>query len=248
MISISKFASLKEQTGIKKASVIVSSKIHDKKDVLDSYSLEMYDILKAYTIVDAKLLDSLISRVKNGENPLLIAEYLKALSGLGDASWDYIKGENEDRKRDVRDFYLVLDHIRSPYNLGAIFRSSESFGVKKIYIIGNEISLSHPRAIRTSAGTIEMVDSEVVEEDEIIDMMQKDKDASVFSLECGGESLNNFNFPSKGYCIVGNEEFGISKKLLSLSKNIVTIQTGGLKGSINVSVAVGILLNSWYNF
>lgn len=247
MISLEKFKALNEKTAIKKASVIVSSKIHDGKSTLDDYSLSMYEILKALPTVDSALLDSLIKRVQNGENPLLIAEYLKALSGLGDASWDYIKGIDSPKSRIVNDFYLVLDNIRSPYNVGAIFRSAESFGVKKIYIIGSDGVLTHPRAVRTSAGTLTMVESEYVSEDEIVAIMENDKDAVPFALECGGEPLTKVNLPEKGYCIIGCEEFGVSKRLLSLSKHIVTITTGGLKGSLNVSVATGILLNSWYN-
>lgn len=247
MISLSKFKALNEKTAIKKASIIVSSKIHDGKSTLDDYSLSMYNILKSLPSVDAVLLDSLISRVQNGENPLLIAEYLKALSGLGDASWDYIKGIDSPKARDVKDFCLVLDNIRSPYNVGAIFRSAESFGVKKIYIIGSDGILTHPRAIRTSAGTISAIESVYVSEDEIVSIIEKNEGAVPFALECGGESLQNVRLPEKGYCIIGSEEFGVSKRLLSISKHIVTINTGGLKGSLNVSVASGILLNAWYN-
>ena len=90
MISIDKFKTLTEKTAIKKASVIVSSKIHDGISVLDDYSIELYKCLVDMKVVKKDVMESLISRVKNGENPILIAEYFKALSGLGDVSWDYI--------------------------------------------------------------------------------------------------------------------------------------------------------------
>lgn len=247
MISLSRLRSLTPKVAIKKASLIVSSKIHDGKSTTDDYCLSLYSILANLEEVDGALLFSLVERVKNGENPLLIAEYLKALSGLGDASFDYLKGHDSTKKRDVRDFYLVLDHIRSPYNVGAIFRSAESFGVKKIYLLSDTDTLSHPRAVRTSAGTIDMVESEYVSDEAIKNIIKSDKEAVVFSLECGGESLSSFEFPQKGYCFIGGEEFGVSKQFLDISSHIVTINTGGLKGSLNVSVSTGILLNSWYN-
>lgn len=246
MISFDKFKTLKKETALKKATLIVSSKIHDGKSVLDPYCMEVYKHLCSTDFVDKTLMDSLIERVKNGENQVLIAEYFKGLSGLGDVNWDYIKDNHTLLKnREIHECYLVLDNIRSPYNLGAIFRTAESFFIKKIFILGSENLTSHLRAIRTSCGTINLVDHENINVNQLIEFLKDNVDIYPFSLECGGKDINSFNFPQKGICFIGNEEFGVSKELLNLSRSVVSIKTFGVKGSINVSVAAGILLNSW---
>lgn len=248
MISIDKFKTLNEKTAIKKASIIVSSKIHDGRSVLDDYSTSLYKCLVGRNIVDKTTMESLIERVKNGENPILIAEYFKALSGLGDASWDYISpSSSPTRERVVRNCYLILDNIRSPYNVGAIFRSAESFGIKKIFLLGETASPKHPRAVRTSCGCDEIVPYEFIKIEDLSSHIEKGAFENIFSLECGGCDINDFDFPSSGCCVIGSEEFGVSAELLKLSKSIVSIPLYGLKGSLNVSVATGIALFKWFS-
>ena len=247
MISIDKFKTLTEKTAIKKASVIVSSKIHDGISVLDDYSIELYKCLVDMKVVKKDVMESLISRVKNGENPILIAEYFKALSGLGDVSWDYISPKHSPlRERSVKNCYLLLDNIRSPYNVGAIFRSAESFGIKKIFLLGATASPTHPRAVRTACGCDEIVPYEYIAIEDLSTVVEGEAFNNIFALECGGKDINSFEFPSSGCCIIGSEEFGVSEELLRLSKAIVSIPMYGLKGSLNVSVAAGIALFKWF--
>lgn len=247
MISIDKFKTLTEKTAIKKASVIVSSKIHDGISVLDDYSLKLYKCLVDRKIVKKDVMDSLIERVKKGENPVLIAEYFKALSGLGDVSWDYISPQHSPlRERIVKNCYLILDNIRSPYNVGAIFRSAESFGIKKIFLLGSTASPLHPRAVRTSCGSAEIVPYEYIHIENLASLVEQDAYKNIFALECGGKDINVFEFPVSGCCIIGSEEFGVSTELLKLSQDVVSIPMYGLKGSLNVSVAAGIALFKWF--
>jgi TrmH family RNA methyltransferase len=69
-----------------------------------------------------------------------------------------------------------------------------------------------------------------------------------FALETGGTRLGDFEFPPKGVMIVGSEELGTSPEALALadaSLGRVTIPAYGAKGSLNVSVAFGIVLQAW---
>ena len=69
---------------------------------------------------------------------------------------------------------------------------------------------------------------------------------TVIALELGGTSINEFAFPERGVAVLGSEEFGISPAVLSCCGSRVTIPMGGSKGSLNVSVAAGILLQRWF--
>jgi TrmH family RNA methyltransferase len=69
-------------------------------------------------------------------------------------------------------------------------------------------------------------------------------------MELGGTALADFAFPEEGVMIVGSEELGTSPELLSIADSSlgrVSIPLAGSKGSLNVSVAFGIVLQSWYS-
>ena len=200
--------------------------------------------------VDKETFSVLQERYKNGERLTLITHYLNVITKRNEADWDWIKdnGALDKDKRIVNDIYLVLDEIRSPYNLGSIFRSAESFKVKKIYILGNGASPLNQKAVRSSCGCVDVVEWEKIERCEFFNLLKNDKTLSVipiYALECGGEDINKYNFSNSGIIIVGNEEFGVSRDLLSISSQIISIPLYGSKGSINVSMATAILLQKW---
>ena len=170
--------------------------------------------------------------------------YYHILNILGEspADWDLLdsSGSVDWSRRCVKEHYLYLDHLRSPYNVGSIFRSAESFGINEIYISPGCASPEHSRARRTSRDT---VDGVMWEEKNILDI-----NLPVFALELGGTDISKFEFPEKGICIIGSEESGVSKEALELAKSslgIVSIAQYGAKGSINVSAATSILVYEW---
>jgi TrmH family RNA methyltransferase len=69
-----------------------------------------------------------------------------------------------------------------------------------------------------------------------------------FALETGGTPLEDFSFPRKGILIAGSEELGVSPGALAAadaSLGRVSITSYGAKGSLNVSVAFGIVMHAW---
>ncbi len=69
------------------------------------------------------------------------------------------------------------------------------------------------------------------------------------ALEAGGTPMEEFVFPDDALLVIGSEELGVSPEKLALAENsggVVSISTGGMKGSINVSVAAGIVLHEWF--
>ena len=162
------------------------------------------------------------------------------------AEWDLIApGDRGDASgdRDVKDFYLYLDDIRSPFNVGSIFRTAESFGVKEILLSPDTASPRHPRAERSSMGAVSIVPYRILSPSDLPSL-------PLFCLELGGTPLELFNFPSRGILVAGSEEVGVSPSLIERAEKSlgrVSIPTGGLKGSLNVSVAAGIVLQKWYS-
>ena len=158
--------------------------------------------------------------------------------------------------------YLILDRLRSLYNVGSLFRTADAFGVKKIYLCGytgapprKEISKVALGAERTVPWEKRGQTWKVVEE-------LKNKGVRVVALEnisrtvlknSKGLSLkyrviNQFHPRFPIALIVGNEVNGISHGTLARADVVVEIPMLGKKESLNVVVSAGIALYHLRNF
>ena len=175
--------------------------------------------------------------------------HLLELIGTFPAEWDLIIAPHEsplDENGIVkqRKFYpetaVYAEDIRSPFNLGSIFRTAEGMGAEKVLISPGCVDPEQPRAVRSGMGCIETMGWERKSIAEI------PEDIPVFALETGGTPIEEFKFPEKGICIIGSEELGVSPQALKRATyGTVTIPMIGLKASLNVGVAFGILMQKW---
>ncbi len=137
---------------------------------------------------------------------------------------------------------IFLDDIRSPFNLGAIFRTAEALGASGIILSPDCPDPAHPRAGRTSMGTVDRIPWKRMPIEEAAE------GKNVFALELGGTSIESFCFPDTGLAIIGSEELGISpaaRELAGESLGLVSIPMYGTKGSLNAAVSFGILMQRW---
>ena len=135
---------------------------------------------------------------------------------------------------------VYAEDIRSPFNIGSIFRTAEAMGCEQVFISPLCIDPTHPRAVRSGMGCIETMGWTRCSLDEL------PRDRPVFVLETGGTPINEFDFPEQGIVIIGSEERGVSPEALHrATAGCVTIPMTGLKASLNVGVAFGILMQAW---
>ncbi|MGP1587449.1 MAG: TrmH family RNA methyltransferase [Treponemataceae bacterium] len=186
--------------------------------------------------------------------------HLLALIGTFPAEWDLIiaphkcpQKNNTDVQSDSfvekRNFYpglfLYAEDIRSPFNIGSIFRTAEAMGAEKIFISPDCVDPNHPRAIRSGMGCVQTIPWERLSIEELT-VSAKEKKLPIFALETGGTLINDFSFPKQGIVIIGSEELGISPQALKAATyGRVTIDMKGIKASLNVGVAFGILMQKW---
>ena len=175
--------------------------------------------------------------------------HLLAIIGTFPAEWDLVIAPhaapaNADGTVRQRSFFpglaVYAEDIRSPFNIGSIFRTAEAMGAEKVYISPCCVDPRQPRAVRSGMGCIETMGYERLALDEL------PADVPVFALETGGTDINDFVFPKQGICIIGSEELGVSPQALRRAEyGRVTIPMKGLKASLNVGVAFGILMQKW---
>ena len=146
--------------------------------------------------------------------------------------------------------HLVLHNIRSTHNVGAIFRTADATGVKKIYISGitpapiDRFGRARPDISKASLGAEKTVEWESVAGiKELIKNLKKEK-FQIIAVEQDKKSIDykDLKKNEKVLLIVGNEVDGVDKEVLNLCDDIVEIPMLGKKESLNVSVATGVVL------
>jgi len=194
----------------------------------------------------------LFLRALNNIKHILLTE-----TGSEQADWDFTcsDGRLDSQKRQISEgMQIYMEDIRSPFNIGAMFRTAESFGVEKIILSSFSADPRHRRAERTAMGCIDIVPWERRElfsglnAGSIPEVNDINGELPVFALETGGISINEFQFPRRGLLIVGSEELGVSPRALAAADSSlgrVSIPCYGTKASLNVSVAFGIALQAW---
>lgn len=136
--------------------------------------------------------------------------------------------------------YVYAEDIRAPFNLGSIFRTAEAFGAEKVLLSEGCVSPEQPRAQRSAMGCTQFLPWDYCS------LAALPANLPVFALETGGIPITSFTFPKQGIVLLGSEELGLSAEALkSVSAGIVSIPMKGIKASLNVAVAFGILMQYW---
>ena len=191
-----------------------------------------------------------VMRALNTARYILLTE-----TGRSQADWDFTgsDGRLDPQKRLVfPGMFVYLEDIRSPFNVGAMFRTAESFGVERIFLSQFCADPQHARAQRTAMGCVDILPWQRFGsslDSSCFSSCDSSLDSScLFALETGGIPLAEFPFPKQGLLIVGCEELGVSPQALAAADNSlgrVSIPCYGAKGSLNVSVAFGIVMQAW---
>ena len=204
------------------------------------------------SFVDAEKDAKEIRRALNAVYQILLAE-----TGRNQADWDFIEESGAldgAMRRPFAGMQVYLEDIRSPFNVGSMFRAAESFGVEKAWLSPLCADPHHKRAERTSMGCVDILPWERLPRDPFAGITEDRGNVSsflrgpFFALETGGTNLADFTFPSGGILIAGAEELGVSPHALAAadaSLGRVSIPTYGVKVSLNVSVAFGIVTQAW---
>ncbi|HCL55391.1 MAG TPA: hypothetical protein DHW82_00040 [Spirochaetia bacterium] len=150
--------------------------------------------------------------------------------------------DDEKRIRTPFPATVVLDNIRSPYNVGSFFRSAEAFGIEEIVLCGiTPAPEQNPKVAKTAKEALVPYAYYQKTENAVLDY--KKKGFSVYGIEktSSSRSLGKEEIGFPFLLIFGNEEFGISKEVLGQCDQVFHIDLFGKKNSINVSTAGGIV-------
>lgn len=153
---------------------------------------------------------------------------------------------DEYKDSDKTPLVVVLDHVRSLYNVGSVFRTADAFRLAGVCLCGITARPPHPEIHKTALGAEDSVDWRYFEKTEDSVNWLKSKGYTVLAIEqCEGSTLlsENLKFKSDKLAVVlGNEVKGVQQSVIDLCDGCLEIPQYGTKHSMNVSVTAGIII------
>ena len=149
------------------------------------------------------------------------------------------------KKEEKTPIVVVLDNVRSAFNVGSVFRTSDAFRIERIYLCGITACPPHKDIRKSALGSTESVDWQKIDFTEKIISELKLKGYNVYAVEQTSESilLNDFKRNDIPIAFVfGNEVNGVSQEVINLCDGSIEIPQIGIKHSLNISVSAGIIL------
>lgn len=156
------------------------------------------------------------------------------------------KSVEEFKRSDKLPIIVVLENIRSAYNVGSVFRTSDAFLIEAIYIIGYSAKPPHKEIKKTALGAEETVTWKYFKTTaEGIDELKK-SGYKVFAIEQAVNShpLQQVDFKKgeKIAVVFGNEVTGVEQSTIHHCDGCIEIPQLGMKHSLNIATAAGVVL------
>lgn len=145
---------------------------------------------------------------------------------------------------------IVLDNIRSMHNVGSIFRTADGFLASGIFLCGYTPQPPHRDIQKTALGATETVDWIYFPTTLEAVQQLKSEGYRIYAIEQveGSIMLDRFESnPEEKYAVIlGNEVSGVDEEVLKLCDGAIEIPQEGMKHSLNVSIAAGIVAWEFY--
>lgn len=148
----------------------------------------------------------------------------------------------DDCLKEKNRFFVILDKISDPHNLGSVLRTAECVGVTAVIIPSRNSALVNETVLRTSAGAANHV--KVVKVPNLNDAIKKIKQENifVFAADMDGQSMYETNLTGEVAIIIGSEGNGVSPLTKKLADQVISIPMRGHINSLNASVSAAIIM------
>lgn len=212
-------------------------KVIIRRELQGDLSKELFSLLKSQNISVQRVPNERLDRFTRKNHQGVIA-FLSAITyeKIEDIiPFLYEKGKDP--------FILILDGITDVRNFGAIARTCEVAGVDAIVIPAKGSVTVNADAVKTSAGALLKIP--VCKESSLTSVIQFLKNSGikvVAASERGADLYTDVDFKGPIAFVMGAEDVGVSNDILRIADNLVKIPQFGTIGSLNVSVATGVLV------
>jgi 23S rRNA (guanosine2251-2'-O)-methyltransferase len=154
------------------------------------------------------------------------------------------KTADEFRQSEKIPIIVILENIRSAYNVGSVFRTADAFLVEAIYIVGYSAKPPHKEIKKTALGAEETIAwKHFAITTEAVDAVRS-QGYAVYAVEQVEKSISLEKFHADGptAVIFGNEVSGVDQATIHLCDGCIEIPQLGMKHSLNIATAAGVVL------
>ena len=141
---------------------------------------------------------------------------------------------------------MILDNVRSLNNVGSVFRTSDAFLVKAVYLCGITATPPHPEIHKTALGAEDSVEWHYFEDTNAAVDKLREEGYIVYAIEQVENSIIlsdlQLNKDCKYAVVLGNEVKGVQQSVVDKCDQSVEIPQFGTKHSLNVSVTAGLVI------
>lgn len=156
------------------------------------------------------------------------------------------KSVDEFRRAEKIPVVVVLENIRSAYNVGSVFRTADAFLIEAIYICGYTAKPPHKEITKTALDAQHSVDWKYFENAKLAIAELQKQGYKIYAIEQVTNSISLENFSAlnqnKVAFVFGNEVSGVEQETIASCDGSIEIPQFGMKHSLNISVAAGIVL------
>ena len=156
------------------------------------------------------------------------------------------KSVEEFKQSEKSPVIVVLENIRSAYNVGSVFRTADAFLIESIYICGYTAKPPHKEIKKTALGAEETVEWKHFETSSAAIIALKESGYKVYAVEQAENSLKlqdlHFDLNEKTAVIFGNEVAGVEQATIHQCDGCIEIPQLGMKHSLNIATAAGVVL------
>jgi len=147
-------------------------------------------------------------------------------------------------KKKRSEIYAILDNVRSLYNVGAIFRTSDAVLLKKLYLCGITGTPPRKEISKTALGAEELVPYEYRESaiDAIKELKKKKVNIVAVELAHGSKPYYKIKFKFPVCFVFGHEVLGVSDEVLEHVDAAIDLPMLGRANSLNVATCYGIVV------
>jgi 23S rRNA (guanosine2251-2'-O)-methyltransferase len=164
----------------------------------------------------------------------------KAMTDLGRKSVD------EFRIAEKWPIVIVLENIRSAYNVGSVFRTSDAFLISAIYITGYSAKPPHKEIKKTALGAEETVSWQHFKNAEGAIIALRAEGYKILAIEQAKGSISLTDIKQAKHekiaVVFGNEVTGVEQSTIQICDGCIEIPQWGMKHSLNIATAAGVVL------
>jgi len=222
--------------------------LKEKKNRTLSKKIVVEGLKTIQEFMDSKYeLDQLYSTsselIKNFQPELINDSQLKLMSNQRTPSGTIGIFNMIDKSIKESSFYIVLDNISDPGNLGTIIRTCEWFGINQIICSIGSVDCYNPKVIQSSMGSLSRVN---VIYTNIVKFL-KSKNLPIYAADLGGNKFNKSDIFDECIWVFGSESHGISDEIKKIADFLFMIPkyNKDIKTeSLNLPTSLGIILSS----